>query len=84
MATVTRNPDQTATVTLATPERRALVRWANEAGRTPEQQLRELIEAALTARIQMYLATDGPTRQQQYEALSPAKQAEVDAILSGG
>ena len=91
MAQVTRNPDDTFLVTLTTREQKTLQRWSNDPGtgppiapRSKAAQLEAVITAALQDKAISYRALDGPTMRDQYDALAPTKQAQVDAILSGG
>jgi hypothetical protein len=42
----------------------------------------EIFNGFLLDKRNDYLRVDGPTMRERYEALSPAQQAEIDAILN--
>lgn len=64
-------------------EARVIQRWAQLEGKTPVQTVADYLTAHLEHRRDEIIRTDGQTKQQQYDALTPAKQAEVDALLDG-
>jgi hypothetical protein len=82
MASVVRNPDNTVTITFVAWEQRVLVRWAQDNGRTVANQVEDVFNGFLVNKRSDYLQADGPTMRERYEALSAAKQAEIDAILN--
>lgn len=83
MAQVTRNPDDTYTVTLTPLEQQALKRWGNEQvpQRTKPQQLEFSLTGDLASKANDYRAQDGPRLKRLYEAATPAVQAQVDTLL---
>lgn len=86
MAQVTKNPDDTFVVTLTTREQKTLDRWRAEppapgGPRTKAKQMELMVDGQLAAKTAEYRAADGPTMRDKYEALTPALQAQVDAIL---
>jgi hypothetical protein len=82
MASVVRNADNTLTITCTLWEQRVLVRWAQDNGRSVANQVEEIFNGFLIDKRNDYLRVDGPTMRERYEALTPAKQAEIDAILN--
>lgn len=83
MATVVKNPDNSLTVTPTPSDLKVIVRWAQETGRTPAKQFEDVVNGFLTNKRNDYRNIDGPTMREKYEALTPAQQAQVDAILGG-
>jgi len=82
MAQVVKNPDNTLTVTFTAKEKKLIQRWAADTGRTEAVQLENVINGFLANKANDYRNIDGPTMRDKYEALTVAKQAEVDAILN--
>lgn len=87
MAQVIKNPDDTFVVTLTAKEHKTLDRWRLEptipGGPRPKaRQLELAVDSDLAIKATEYRLLDGPTMRAQYEALPPAKQAEVDVILA--
>lgn len=85
MAQVVKNPDNTLTVTLSAREQKLVKRWADEQQpvRTPQAQFEDVVNGFLANKANDYRNLDGPTLRDRYEALTAAKQAQVDAILNG-
>lgn len=81
MATVVKNPDNTLTVTATASDQKVLVRWAQERGRTIASLFEDVVNGFITNKRNDYRNIDGPTMREKYEALSPAVQAQVDALL---
>lgn len=84
MATVTKNPDGTFTVTLTPKEARALKRHGDEVQATPVKVLDDTIEGAISGWAQDQAAADGPVRLSKFGSLSVVKQDAIDALLNGG
>lgn len=84
MAQVVKNPDNTLTVTLNAKEQKLLKRWGDEQlpPRNVGAQFEDVVNGFLQNKANDYRNIDGPTLRDKYEALTPAKQAEVDAILN--
>jgi hypothetical protein len=83
MASVSRNQDGSFRVELSAAEGRVLVRSAQEAGVNPASKFQQVLDAHLDARRAEYQRQDGGPMREKYEALSPEKQDEVDALLNG-
>jgi len=85
MAQVIKNADDTFVVTLTAKEQKTLQRWSNEPRTggpvSKAKQLEMVIDSDLAQKASEYLAIDGPTLRQKYEAATPAVQAQVDALL---
>jgi len=82
MATVIRNPDNTLTATLTAKEKKAAQRWADDHVRSVEAQVESELTSLFLGWVKHYREVDGLTKIEQYNALTQAKQAEVDAILA--
>lgn len=83
MAAVVRNADNTFTVTPTATEARVIVRWGQESGVPPAQIVKQILDGQIDARLSDYRREDGRPMREKYEALTPAKQAQVDALLDG-
>lgn len=84
MAQVVKNPDNTLTVTFTAKEKKLIQRWATDTSRTEAAQFEHVINGFLQNKLNDYRNLDGPTMRVLYEALTPAQQADVDAILNAG
>lgn len=88
MATVTKNQDDTYTVTLTAKEQKTLKRWSEEPmpgseSRTKAAQLERLIHGELKLKAEAHQSVDGPKLREKYDAATDEQRAEVDAILNG-
>jgi hypothetical protein len=81
MATVIKNADNTLTVTPTAGDQKVLVRWAQDTGRSVAATFERAVNEFITNKRIDYRNADGPTKQDKYDALSPAVQAQVDALL---
>lgn len=81
MAQVTKNANDTFTVTFSAREQKVLKRWGDDHSRTKAQQLENVINGFMANKANDYRGVDGPTMRDKYEALTPAQQAQVDALL---
>lgn len=79
---VTKNADNTLTVTATAKEQKILKRWADESARSIAKQVEVLLDSFLQTKAREYLQADGPTMRAQYDALTDAQRAQVDAILA--
>lgn len=84
MASAIRNADQTFTVTLSAIEQRIVTRASQTASVPAAAVMAQLIEEHLRALYNGYRRLDGDSMQERYDALTPAQQAQIDAILGGG
>lgn len=83
LAQVARNAaDDTFVVTLNAKAHKALKRWGDETAISKAKQLEDILAAFLQNKINDYRGLDGPTLVDKYDALTPAQQATVDAILA--
>lgn len=85
MAAVTKNADNTYTVTLTAKEQRALARAGQEQSPAIGQaaMLKVVLDQTINGWIEDHLAADGPTRLVKFAGLTVVKQDAVDAILNG-
>jgi hypothetical protein len=81
MAQVVKNPDNTLTVTLSPLEQRVLVRWAADRASSVAAQFADALNGIFANKINDYRSLDGPSLLDRYNALTPAKQAQIDTIL---
>lgn len=83
MAQVTKNPDDTYTLTLTAREQKTLKRHGEAMGQSRAKALEDRLSSILEHWRDEYQRIDGQTVQTKYDALPADKQAQIDAILNG-
>lgn len=81
MATVTKNPDDTYTVTLTAKEQKTLKRHGEFLGASKAKALEGRLTDQLDHWREEYRRTDGTTKQDKYDSLDATVQAQIDALL---